>query len=262
MSTIKVEQERRRGMREGLKMEVSALPAPQPLPRIFGMAAQRAGFGRPTAGTLILQELRRQIVEMELAPGAPLNDKELTQAFGVSRTPLREALIRLAEEGLVEIFPQSGTFVGRIPHGALAEAVVVRKALEGAAIQYVLEQADEASLQQLDQVIARQQAFASLEDQRGFHEADEAFHQVLAEIAGHPGLWRIAQQAKTQIDRCRRLTLPVPGRMNHVIAEHQAILASIRRRDRGGAASALEAHLNAVLPDAEHIRAEFPHYFV
>lgn len=249
-------------MREEPWTDASVSPAPQPIPRAPAAPAQRAGFGRPTAGTLILQELRRQIVEMELSPGMPLTDKELTQTFGVSRTPLREALIRLAEEGLVEIFPQSGTFVGRIPHGALAEAVVVRKALEGAAIQYALEQADEAGLQQLEQVIARQQAFASLGDRRGFHEADEAFHQTLAEIAGHPGLWRIAQQAKTQIDRCRRLTLPVPGRMNHVIEEHRAILAALRRRDRLGAVTALEAHLNAVLPDADQIRAEFPHYFV
>lgn len=221
---------------------------------------------RETAGNRILVDLRRRILDLALQPGQPLVEKELTAAFHVSRTPVREALIRLAEEGLVEIFPQSGTFVGRIPQHALAEAVVVRTALESAAVRHAIVRAiggsDDAAFDSLERIIVRQEAYASIADNENFHAADEAFHAQIAEIAGHPSLWRVAQQAKTQIDRCRRLTLPVPGRMQTVIGEHRDILAALRARDEKQALAALDHHLSVVVPDAAALKARFPHYFV
>jgi DNA-binding GntR family transcriptional regulator len=216
---------------------------------------------RETAGGRILADLRRRILDLSLTPGQPLSEKALTADYHVSRTPVREALIRLAEEGLVEIAPQSGTFVGRIPEGALAEAVVVRTALETAAVRHAVVRADAGGFDALEWLIARQDALATLGDGEGFHEADEAFHAQLAQSAGHPGLWRVALQAKLQIDRCRRLTLPVPGRMQTVIAEHREILAGLRAGDERRALAAMEHHLRAVLPDAAALKARFPHYF-
>jgi len=217
---------------------------------------------RSTAATQILIQLRQAILAMDLPPGTPLTEKQLTERFGVSRTPVREALIRLAEERLVDIFPQSGTFVGRIPVSTLPEAVVIRKALEQAALELAIARADTAALDELERVIARQQAMASIDDRDGFHAADEAFHETIATIAGHPGIWRVAQQAKVQIDRCRRLTLPTPGRMGQVIAEHRAILAAMRKRDGAQARQALDRHLSMVLPDIDTFRQSHPDYFV
>jgi DNA-binding GntR family transcriptional regulator len=216
---------------------------------------------RATAASQILGRLRQAILALDLPPGTPLSEKELTEQFGVSRTPVREALIRLAEERLVDIFPQSGTFVSRIPVAGLPEAIVIRKALEQAALDLAFEHADSAGLDALDRVIARQRAMAGLDDRDGFHAADEAFHEMLAALAGHPGIWRVAQQAKLQIDRCRRLTLPIPGRMQQVIAEHCAIIAAMRDRDRAAARHALDLHLSAVLPDLAEIRGRYPDYF-
>jgi DNA-binding GntR family transcriptional regulator len=241
---------------------IPAAQPPSPATERTGAARLRPAQARVTAGGRILDDLRQRILTLALKPGAPLSEKELTVGYGVSRTPVREALIRLAEEGLVDIVPQSGTFVGRIPQGALPEAVVVRKALEGAAIGYALEVASDDDLERLAALIARQEALASIDDQPGFHAADEAFHATLAEIAGHPGLWRIAQQAKLQIDRCRLLTLPAPGRMQTVMGEHRDILAALRRRDRAAALAAMERHLSSVVPDAEAIRARYPQYFI
>lgn len=216
---------------------------------------------RPTAATQILSSLRHSILDMSLLPGTPLTEKDLTEHFGVSRTPVREALIRLAEERLVDIFPQSGTFVGRIPYAALPEAVIIRKALETATLRLAMAKAGEADFALLEQVLARQDAMAGLRDNDGFHAADEAFHETLAQIGGHPGLWRVAQQAKAQIDRCRRLTLPVPGRPHQVIGEHRAIVAAMRRGDESAASQALDHHLSVVLPDAEALRELHPDYF-
>jgi GntR family transcriptional regulator, rspAB operon transcriptional repressor len=223
--------------------------------------ARPAAPRRRTAADMIAEELRRRIVAVVLEPGAPLAEKTLTETYGVSRTPVREALIRLAEEGLVDIFPQAGTFVARIPHGSLDEAVVLRKALEQAALSHLAARIDAEMLDRLDHAIGRQRAFAGIPDAEAFHAADEAFHALIAELAGYPGLWRVAQQAKLQIDRCRRLTLPVAGRMNTVITEHQAIVDALRRGEPAHAAAALDMHLTAVLPDADALRARHPHFF-
>lgn len=227
-----------------------------------GASVMRIVPQRPTAASHVLAHLRQAILAMDLKPGVALSEKDLTERFGVSRTPVREALIRLAEEKLVDIFPQSGTFVSRIPVAALPEAVIIRKALETAALDMALVAADGVGLLELERIIARQEAMAGLSDQDGFHAADEAFHESIASLASHPGLWRVAQQAKTQIDRCRRLTLPEPGRMGQVISEHRAIVDAMRRRDAAAARAALDKHLSAVLPDAEVIRREHPEYFV
>ena len=193
---------------------------------------------RSTAATQILIQLRQAILAMDLPPGTPLTEKQLTERFGVSRTPVR------------------------IPVSTLPEAVVIRKALEQAALELAIARADTAALDELERVIARQQAMASIDDRDGFHAADEAFHETIATIAGHPGIWRVAQQAKVQIDRCRRLTLPTPGRMGQVIAEHRAILAAMRKRDGAQARQALDRHLSMVLPDIDTFRQSHPDYFV
>jgi DNA-binding GntR family transcriptional regulator len=221
----------------------------------------RAGLPRVTASNQILDVLRQDILSMKLKPGEALSEKVLTARFGVSRTPVREALMRLSEEGLVDVFPQSGTYVGRIPLQGLPEAVVIRQALEGAAVTLAVERASDADLAGLEALVARQEAMASLDDREAFHAADESFHERIAQAAQHPGLWRLAQQAKNQIDRCRMLTLPAPGRMRHVIAEHRVILDGLKRRDAASALAAMQRHLSAVLPDAEVIRVEFPDYF-
>ncbi|MGL4495573.1 MAG: GntR family transcriptional regulator [Beijerinckiaceae bacterium] len=227
-------------------------------------ALQRGGLAgnRITTATAIADHLRTDILGMRLTPGSPLVEKNLTAQFGVSRTPVREALIRLAEEGLVEIFPQSGTFVGRIPMDALPEAVVVRQALELAAVRFALQNADAQALDRLERIIERQSMMAKADDREGFHAADEAFHEAIAESARHPGLWRVAAKAKAQIDRCRRLTLPVPGRMAQVIKEHRAILAALRTRNEAAALATMTHHLSVVLPDTQEMRAEFPDYFI
>ena len=114
----------------------------------------------------------------------------------------------------------------------------------------------------VDLTIRRQQAAAHVNDADAFHEADEAFHAALAELAGHPGIWAVASQAKLQIDRARRLTLPVLGRMNQVINEHLTIRRCIASRDLDGAKAAMIGHLDAVMFDIDELKGRFPTYFI
>ena len=227
-------------------------------------SAPRPG-SHPRAGNtahLVHRELRDDIVSMRRKPGEPIVEREIALAHGVSRTPVREALLRLADEDLVDIFPQSGTFVARIPVGALPEAILMRTALEQTTARLAAARADAADLDRLHELIEVQRRVEARGDGNRFHEADEAFHAAIAEAAGHPGIWRFIEQVKIQVDRYRRLTLPVPGRMRRVLKEHAAIVAAIEAHDAPGAAAAMAAHLEALRASIGDVRDLNPDYFV
>jgi DNA-binding GntR family transcriptional regulator len=229
------------------------------------VASTRRKFGperrRLTSAGLIFETLLDEIVSLELPPGTPLQEKMLLERFEVSRTPVREAVIRLAEMGLVDVFPQSGTFVSRVQVNAIPEAVLVRKALEAITVEAAAVSGDPRRAMRLDGAILRQRNAAEHGELGLFHEADEAFHAEIAAIAGHPGIWRLLMQVKVQIDRARRLTLPVLGRMQSVMAEHVVIRDAIAAGDRDAAKAAMDHHLSAVLPDVAELRGRFPTYF-
>jgi DNA-binding GntR family transcriptional regulator len=214
------------------------------------------------AAHLIYREMREDIVSLRRKPGAPIVERQIALKRGVSRTPVREALLRLADEALVEIFPQSGTFVARIPASALPEAILMRTALEQTTTRLAAERADAGEVARLNGLIDRQRRLAARGDRDRFHAADEAFHAAIAATAGHPGIWRFIEQVKIQVDRYRRLTLPVPGRMDQVIDEHAAIVAAIEGHDPEGAAVAMAAHLEALRASIGDVRDLNPDYFV
>jgi len=237
------------------------VPAPK---RQTDPAPSRPG-GRLRAGNaahLIYREVREDIVSMRRKPGEPIVERQIAVTRGVSRTPVREALLRLADEDLVEIFPQSGTFVARIPVAALPEAILMRTALEQTTARLAAERADAGQVARLNELIERQRRVVARGDSDRFHEADEAFHAAIADAAGHPGIWRFIEQVKIQVDRYRRLTLPVPGRMRRVIEEHAAIIAAIEAHDGTAAAAAIAAHLENLRASIGDVRDLNPDYFV
>ncbi len=214
-----------------------------------------------TAATSIYRDLRNDIVSLRRKPGEPLVEKQIALAYGVSRTPVREAVLKLADEGLIEIFPQSGTFVSRIPLGVLPEAGVIRKALEQASVRLAAERATRSQIAQLRACLERQLEVEAAHDEDSFHQADETFHALIAEIAGYPGFWTLIQQVKVQVDRCRRLTLPVPGRIAKVIAEHEAIVDAIADHDPDRAMRCLVDHLEGLSLSIDDVRHATPIYF-
>jgi len=216
---------------------------------------------RITSAVAIHRQLQAAILAMDLLPGTALQDKLLSERFQVSRTPVREALIRLAEEGLVEIRPQSGTFVSRIRAEAIPEALDIRIALESMTVTRAAQAADADAIARMDLVISRQKTSADGGDTAGFHEADEAFHEAIGAIAGRPSTWRMIRSVKLQIDRARRLTLPVPGRMTQVIQEHRIIRDAVAAGDATAATAAMAHHLSVLRPDIARLRDAYPSYF-
>jgi GntR family transcriptional regulator, rspAB operon transcriptional repressor len=240
----------------GLAFMSLARVAPKPPPS--GAAPLRA----ETAAKLLYRELKSDIVSMRRKPGEAIVERDIASHYGVSRTPVREAILRLADEALVDIFPQSGTFVSKIPLGALPEAILIRKALEQVTAGYAAQAAGPGHLAGLHELIERQRRMQKTGDRERFHQGDEAFHAKIAEIAGHPGIWYLIQQVKVQVDRYRRLTLPVPGRMARVLREHTAIVEAIEAGNSSRAAKAMAAHLDGLSASIADVRDLNPEYFV
>ena len=214
-----------------------------------------------TAAAAIYAQLRAELISLKRLPGEPLSEAEIALAHGVSRTPAREAILRLAGEGLIEIFPQSGTFVSRIPLNALPEAIIIRKSLEVTTARLAAERAAASEIMALRSLIERQKEASSAGDQDAFHRADEAFHGALADVAGYPGIWSLVQQVKVHVDRYRRLTLPQQGRMTRARTEHAAIAEAVEAHDAARAAAAMAAHLDGLLTDMPDITRLNPTYF-
>lgn len=237
--------------------ETAVLPAARPR-RMRGNTSP----GGATASAQVYQQLRAQIIALDIPPGAALSENDLASAFGVSRTPVREALLRLADEGLVEIVPKSGTTVSRIPYTQLGEAIVIRKALEEVAVREASVRATKSQFTGLWALIERQREAAKADDRDAFHAADEAFHAAIAEAAGYPGIWRLVNQVKVQVDRLRYLTLPEAGRMLRVTKEHAAVLTAMEKRDGDKAIAAMRGHLDGLEHSLPEIRRSNPDYFV
>jgi len=216
--------------------------------RIMPVKVLRPGAA-PIGAAVIYRTIRTEIVHMRLLPGVRLSENELGLRFGTSRTPVREAILRLVDEGLIEVRPQRGSFVSRISLQAVKRARFVRSALELA----IIRQAAEHGLP--DTVIAA--AERAIADQRTagndpllFKHADDAFHRVFADAIGFGDLWSVVEGQKAQFDRIRLLSLPDVTPVDRLIGQHRAILDAVQARDAETAENALRAHLSIVVETA------------
>nr|WP_064572009.1 GntR family transcriptional regulator [Gordonia sp. LAM0048] len=206
----------------------------------------------------VYETLRRQIVSLDLAPGASLSENELSAAMSVSRTPVRESLILLADEGLVRIFPKLGSFVARIDPGKVADAQFIREAIELASIADAVDRVDDAIIEGLREQIAAQRETSDLNE---FFDLDEQFHRSLLEAGGHGSAWRTVVGAKAHLDRARRLGLLGSSAISVLIDEHEAVVDGLAGHDLAAAQAALRTHLRKVFTDIGQIRDASPELF-
>jgi len=202
--------------------------------------------------------LRDAIVSVKFAPGRQLSENELAEWLGVSRTPVREALVRLSDERLVEIVPQLGTFVSRISVEAVADAQFVREALECAAVRLAAVRSTREDVALLKAIVARQ---AQVSDFDHWYVLDDELHAALFALSGHGSAWTLAERAEAHLNRVRRLSLPQPRYVAEMVAEHRLVVRAVERGDADAAEEALRHHLRMVLSGLDALRDEHPDYF-
>ena len=192
----------------------------------------------------IYELLRRDIVRLDMAPGAPISEKDLCARFDVSRTPVREALQRLAEEDLVDILPHSGTWVSRISFALAEEGFVLRRALEVESVRKACSVITEAEVAELENLIAAMRRILVEDRLADYLEVDDTFLAAIARISGYPRIWKFIGLAKVQLDRMRQLSAPVPGHLAEVTEQHAAIVQALTRRNVMQAELAMRIHLD------------------
>jgi DNA-binding GntR family transcriptional regulator len=202
------------------------------------------------AAPQVFDRLRSMIISLALPPGSALSRAALAGQFGVSSTPIRDALMRLDEEGLVEVFPQYAT----------QQAHFLRQALELEIVRGLAMKHDEALIAELNAAILRQQQFAKAGDFEKFMAADNEFHARLYEAADKQDLWTLVRSRSGHIDRLRRLHLPSSGKAQDIIRHHKLIVKAIADGRPDEAQGHLRTHLSGTLSELDRIRARYPEY--
>lgn len=209
----------------------------------------------------IIQILRQAIIEMRLKPGEALSEKEVALRYGVSRQPVREAFIKLAEAGLLQVLPSRGTYVVKISVREVLNARFVREAIECALVRSAAELIDSAGVARIEQLVAEQKLAAEAGDSSRFYALDEQFHRAIADCVECDPALRVVESARAQTDRVRYLSLPDASPLALLIAQHEAILDAIKARDPERAEAAMRTHLREILSALPRLAERFPDVF-
>jgi DNA-binding GntR family transcriptional regulator len=251
-------------MRDSPTLDV--LPAAgRVLPRQPDGLAALAPFSRQqSAADFAFGRLRQAIISLALPPGTVLSRVALAERLAVSQMPVREALVRLQEEDLVEVVPSSSTRVTRINLNSARQAHFLRLSLELEIVRRLSASPDPAFAARLSAQLASQRDMLEHGDQAALSEADEAFHGALYEAADLTELRRLVLSRSGHLDRLRRLHLPSPGKAAAILQEHVEIARLLGEGNAVGAEAALRRHFSGpfgTFANAEAIRAEHPEFF-
>jgi len=194
----------------------------------------------------IRDSLEQRIVEGELGNGKRLDETELSRFYGVSRTPVREALQRLAESGLAEHLPRRGTFVRSPSLSQLVEMFEVMAELECMAIRLAARRATANDIDALEKDNETCRAAVAANDTKKYYEVNARLHGRIYQMSGNSFLASEARRLHDRLRPFRRLQLRVRGRMEESMAEHDIILAALRDGDADRAMETMKKHITIV----------------
>jgi len=222
------------------------------------LSQSRRGVSKAVA---VYDDLRGAIVALTLAPGTQIDKSEICDRLGVSRQPLAEAIARLAEERLVEVEPQKGTFVARIRLADVAEAAFVRRALEVATVETLAPRIDGGTLSRLERLLDYQGSAVKAKDIDEFYTLDVRFHAALFDGLAMRRVAEVVDASRAQLERARRLLLPTPTRNRNTLREHRAILEALAERSAQKAMTAMAAHLDEGMSELRRYAGSRPDLF-
>lgn len=210
-------------------------------------------------GPQVYRILRERIIRAELKPGMLISEAEIARLFSLSRQPVREAFIKLAEEGLLQVRPQRGTLVRKITRAAVMDARFVREAIEADIVKLLAEKCPDGLVDELRAQIRRQRAVSD-DDPATFMKLDEHFHRTLADAADRSYAWKVIEDVKAQMDRVRYLSFmhfPMPK----LVDQHAMVVDGIERGRPAEVEQAMRLHLREILADLPGIAGLRPEFF-
>jgi DNA-binding GntR family transcriptional regulator len=197
----------------------------------------------------VYEEIRGAIVDLRLEPGAPLREAAIASQLGVSKTPVREALGRLEQEGLVEATSFKGAVVTDYSERDLQEIYELRELLEGVAVRAAATAADDETLTALHDVIERSRAARDAGDLAGLADLLGRFDQIMFEQVANVRIRGLIETLRAHLTRIGKLTEEIPGRVEASVEEHAAIVDAVARGDADGAERAMRVHIASVRGD-------------
>ncbi len=212
-------------------------------------------------GAQLHRVLRAAIIQGDLAPGQAISEIEISKRFSMSRQPVREAFIKLADEMLIEVLPQRGTYVRKISVKGVLDARHLREIIEVSIMREVATNHDAALIKTLRAQMAQQKKVKA-GDSRSFLALDEAFHKTLMLHAGREYAWKVSESIKAQMDRVRFLSYDFSSPTRQLVAEHAAMVDAIEAGDPELAAQTTERHLRGILASLPLIAERYPEHFV
>lgn len=229
--------------------DASALQLPD-ISKLSGSLAQR-----------VYDALRGSILAMDLPPGTMLKKQLICEQLGVSRSPVTEAITRLASEGLVEVVPQSGSRVTKFSMADIREGAFLREAVELAAVAKVAAERTEDQLAELTRNLRLQALYLEDKDFDGFYREDEKMHDLILSFTGYSKIQTLAQSGWVQVNRARQMLLPLEDRAYGAYEEHKPIIEAIRDQNPDAARDAMKQHLNRLVERLEPLAAQKPELF-
>nr|WP_155467152.1 GntR family transcriptional regulator [Duganella radicis] len=215
-----------------------------------------------SASAQVFDDLRDRIISLELKPGTQLQRDELAAYYHLSSTPIRDALLRLGEAGLVDIVPQQNTAVRAIDVESARQAHLLRLSLELEIVHLLAQTPSRLPLTSLENLLSQQALALAHRDFATFMQVDQMFHRQLYIAAQVETLWHWMRQQSGHLDRLRRLHAPIKDKAANILSDHTSILAAIAAGDARGAQRNVRQHLSGTLAQLDTIRAEYPDYLL
>lgn len=216
---------------------------------------------RETGREYALRNIKKNIINLELAPGSKVSEQDLASEMGLSRTPVREALLELSKCKVVDVYPQKGSVVSLIDYQLVEEARFMRYVLECAVVQLVCGMAAPEQIIRLEENIRLQQFYHDRADMEKLMELDNDFHRLLFDIAQKSQVYDLTQNLSIHFDRVRNMALSAVKDLR-IIQDHRDIVKAVKDRDSETAKAVMEQHLSRYRVDELMIREEYnPEYF-
>ena len=209
----------------------------------------------------IYRILRRDIVHCLIPPGTPLSEKEVSVRFDVSRQPVREAFIKLAENGLIQIRPQRGSYVNKISLSQVRNGCFVRQAIECAVVRRAAGMVNDEQLYQLEQNLNQQRTAVERQQLTDFFQLDDEFHQKLSQIADCQLAWDTVENIKATIDRVRYMSLDHVTPPDMMLRQHYDIFQPLVARYPDAVEKAMSLHLQEISESVLLVRQENSDWF-